>query len=174
MADIAQRLARIEERLGIAAGGTAEQKYAEPFSTFASAAAAPQATAAAADTFARDRDRGVGERAAMSSTITNILGWAGATALVLAAAYLIRLAIESGWLTPARQVGLAVLGGLILIGVGLAVLVLLTAWGGKLVFHRPGPEPERPVPCRCARPRLAPLWPAAHPLCPVQPDFDTN
>jgi len=50
---------------------------------------------------------------------TTILGWSGATALVLAAAYIIRLAIQSGWLTPERQVGLAVLSGIILIVSGL-------------------------------------------------------
>ncbi len=44
--------------------------------------------------------------------------WAGA-ALVLAASYIVKLAIASGWLTPERQIGLAVLGALILIGGGL-------------------------------------------------------
>lgn len=43
--------------------------------------------------------------------ITSLLGWGGAIALVLAAAYLIRLGIDSGWLTPMRQVALAVMGG---------------------------------------------------------------
>jgi uncharacterized membrane protein len=49
---------------------------------------------------------------------TNVLGWAGAFALVLAASYLIRLGIDSGWLTPARQVGIAALFGLTLIAAG--------------------------------------------------------
>jgi uncharacterized membrane protein len=52
-------------------------------------------------------------------TVTQILGWTGATALVLAVAYLIRLALDSGWLTPERQLGLAVLSGFALIGAGL-------------------------------------------------------
>ncbi len=52
-------------------------------------------------------------------SITKILGWTGATALVLATAYLIRLAVDSGWLTPERQVVLAVLSGFLLIGAGL-------------------------------------------------------
>ncbi len=52
-------------------------------------------------------------------SITRILGWTGATALVLATAYLIRLAVDSGWLTPQRQVVAAVIGGLLLIGGGL-------------------------------------------------------
>ena len=50
--------------------------------------------------------------------VTNILGWGGAVALVLAAAYLIRLAVESGWLTPARQVAFAAISGLVLIVAG--------------------------------------------------------
>jgi uncharacterized membrane protein len=56
-----------------------------------------------------------------NSSVTNILGWTGATALVLAAVYLIRLAIDSGWLTPTRQLALAVLGGFILVGLGLSL-----------------------------------------------------
>jgi uncharacterized membrane protein len=39
-------------------------------------------------------------------------------ALVLAAAYLVKLGIDLGWLTPARQVMLAALGGFALIGAG--------------------------------------------------------
>ncbi|HET7833899.1 MAG TPA: DUF2339 domain-containing protein [Gallionella sp.] len=51
--------------------------------------------------------------------VTNILGWAGATALVLASIYLVRLAIDAGWLTPARQIILAMLGGFVCIGTGI-------------------------------------------------------
>lgn len=49
---------------------------------------------------------------------TTILGWGGVAALVLATIYLIRLAIDSGWLTPERQVVLAALFGLSLIAAG--------------------------------------------------------
>lgn len=56
-----------------------------------------------------------------NSSITRLLGWSGATALVLAAVYLIRLAIDSGWLTPERQIGIAILGGMALIVAGLAL-----------------------------------------------------
>lgn len=52
-------------------------------------------------------------------SVTQILGWTGATALVLAVAYLIRLALDAGWLTPERQLALAVLSGFALIGAGL-------------------------------------------------------
>lgn len=52
-------------------------------------------------------------------TVTRILGWSGAAALVLAAVYFIRLAVDEGWLTPVRQVGLAAMGGITLICVGM-------------------------------------------------------
>ncbi|MBK9160115.1 MAG: DUF2339 domain-containing protein [Nitrosomonadales bacterium] len=54
-----------------------------------------------------------------STPVTTILGWAGATALVLASVYLVILAIDAGWLTPVRQVMLSVLGGFVCIGIGL-------------------------------------------------------
>jgi len=52
------------------------------------------------------------------SLVTSFLGWGGAVALVLAAAYLIRLAVESGWLTPVRQVAFAAISGLAMIAAG--------------------------------------------------------
>ncbi|MBI5005574.1 MAG: DUF2339 domain-containing protein [Nitrosomonadales bacterium] len=58
-------------------------------------------------------------RADASVPITNILGWAGASALVMASIYLVVLAVDAGWLTPVRQVLLAMLGGSTLIGIGL-------------------------------------------------------
>jgi len=50
---------------------------------------------------------------------TQLLGWGGAAALVLAASYIIKLALSSGWLTPERQLGIAILGALAMIGLGL-------------------------------------------------------
>jgi len=52
-------------------------------------------------------------------SVTQVMGWAGATLLVLAAAYLIRLVYDTGWLTPPRQIALAFLGGSTLIAAGL-------------------------------------------------------
>jgi len=52
---------------------------------------------------------------------TQVLGWSGAAALVLAAVYFIRLAIDAGWLTPERQVGVAAACGMGLIWLGLAL-----------------------------------------------------
>ena len=59
--------------------------------------------------------------AAGESSVTSVLGWTGATAMVLAAVYLIRLAIDSGMLTPGRQIALAVMGAFALIGLGLGL-----------------------------------------------------
>ena len=73
-------------------------------------------------------------------SITQVMGWAGATLLVLAAAYLIRLVYDAGWLTPARQLGLAVLGGVALVAAGLWLRRLdkhyasLLPAGGLVVF----------------------------------------
>jgi hypothetical protein len=53
--------------------------------------------------------------------VTSILGWGGAVAFALAASYLIRLAIDTGWLTPVRQVAFAAIAGLVLIGTGFAL-----------------------------------------------------
>jgi uncharacterized membrane protein len=55
------------------------------------------------------------------SSATRVLGWTGATAMVLAAVYLIRLAIDSGLLTPGRQIALAVMSAFVLIGLGLGL-----------------------------------------------------
>lgn len=81
-----------------------------------------------------------------------LLGWGGALAFLLAAAYLIRLVIDSGWLTPLRQVAFSAVFGFALIGagfslrksdrdyagllpaVGIAVL-FLTVYGGHLHHH---------------------------------------
>ena len=54
-----------------------------------------------------------------SWSVTNILGWGGMTAIVWAAAYMVRLAIDSGWLTPTLQVFSVILIAVCLIGAGL-------------------------------------------------------
>ncbi len=52
----------------------------------------------------------------------NWLGIISIICFVLAAGFIIKLSIESGWLTPARQIGLAVLLGLSLIGAGFMLM----------------------------------------------------
>ncbi|MGE4543306.1 MAG: DUF2339 domain-containing protein [Pedobacter sp.] len=61
------------------------------------------------------------DTAKVGNAITRLLGWGGAMALVLAAAYLIKLAYESGWLSlpPQARIGLAMVSGLGLIACGL-------------------------------------------------------
>ena len=87
-----------------------------------------------------------------SQLIGNILGWGGAIALLLAASYLIRLAVDSGWLTPIRQIAFAAVFGMLLIGSGFALrrndrdyagllpaagiaVLFLTIYGGHLYHH---------------------------------------
>jgi uncharacterized membrane protein len=72
---------------------------------------------------------------------TQLLGWGGATALVLAASYIIKLALSSGWLTPERQLGIAVLGALLMIVLGIKLrnndrsyASLLPAGGVTILF----------------------------------------
>jgi len=84
--------------------------------------------------------------------VTQILGWAGVLALVLAAAYVIKLGIDLGWLTPARQVMLAFTGGAALVVTGLIlrradreyasllpaggiVILFLTVYGAHLYYR---------------------------------------
>jgi len=83
---------------------------------------------------------------------TRILGWGGVAALVLAASYLIKLGVDLGWLTPARQLLLAFLGGAGLVAAGLVlkerdneyasllpaggiVIWFLTGYGAHLYYH---------------------------------------
>ncbi len=63
---------------------------------------------------------------------TRLLGWGGAAALVLAASYVVKLAIASGWLTPERQIGIAILGALAMIAVGLKLRSHDRAYAGLL------------------------------------------
>ena len=79
----------------------------------------PQSQPASATAFTQPITPRVKAHEQESSPVTNILGWAGATALVMASIYLVMLAIDAGWLTPARQVMLSMLGGVGSIGLGL-------------------------------------------------------
>lgn len=132
MAEVEDRLAGIESRLGrleqlvqsIATGGVRAEavKTAPDVSVLlnvASSTNTPSLTNIHGAGQAVPARKVVEKQNNAAVSVTNILGWTGATALVLAAAYLIRLAIDSGWLTPERQIVLAILGGLILIGTGL-------------------------------------------------------
>ena len=87
-----------------------------------------------------------------SFPVTQVLGWGGVIALVMAAAYLIKLGIDLGWLTPVRQILLSFLGGSSLIVAGLIlrradrqyssllpaggiVILFLTTYGAHLYYR---------------------------------------
>ena len=115
-----QRLAGIEARLR-----QLELQLPKPAAPIAPAAVSPP-------NVAEPPPPGDPEAARRPLLITNILGWGGAVALVLAAAYLIRLAVESGWLTPARQVASAAVFGLVLIAGGFALRSTNRQYAGLL------------------------------------------
>lgn len=105
---IEARLAQIEQALAVPAPATTPPPNTpEPHTPKAATTPARQNWANQAPTYRSNFDT------------TQILGWSGATALVLAAIYLIRLGIDSGWLTPVRQLAIAVFGAASLIGGGL-------------------------------------------------------
>ena len=115
--ELKDRLSLIESRLS-----RLEQRFTPP----PTPAAPGDAAAAATDfTFRREprpRPQQLPQAANRAPVpVTQILGWGGVAALVLAAAYLIRLGIDLGWLTPGRQLLLALLAGCGLIGGGLAL-----------------------------------------------------
>jgi uncharacterized membrane protein len=116
--DVELRLSRIEDRLAALEGGRVPQPASPKPATPKPAAPASEGT-----------------------SIATVLGWGGVFALVLAAAYLIRLAVDAGWLTPLRQVALAGIAGLGLIGAGFALRAsspryasLLPAGGVAVLF----------------------------------------
>ncbi|HWO56104.1 MAG TPA: DUF2339 domain-containing protein [bacterium] len=141
---IEERLSAIEARLGISPSAP---PTAPPTPTPLPVAPRPQPSS-----LPRPAPSGVGISA------TTVLGWGGVAALVLAAAYLIRLAIDSGWLTPERQVGMAGVFGMALIVAGLLMregyrrygsllpaggiaVLFLTVYGAHLYHKLIGPMP---------------------------------
>ena len=115
---IEERLARLEKTLGLAKPETAPapapaappppppQPAAISAALPVSFAGAPRPAAAAPGT----RSGG------------NLLGIVGVICFVLAAGLIIKLSLDSGWLTPPRQIGLALLFGLGLVVAGFALM----------------------------------------------------
>ncbi|MDD3610357.1 MAG: DUF2339 domain-containing protein [Halothiobacillaceae bacterium] len=118
LAQIEARLARLEEAL--AAMGEVRSSVQTHGGVEAQASPLPALDASPPAT-RPTRSRRATRSTPSASTLgaTQLLGWSGAMALVLAALYLIRLGLDSGWLTPLRQLLLALLGAGSLIGAGL-------------------------------------------------------
>jgi uncharacterized membrane protein len=110
LASLNERLSRIERILNVQARAPAPEPEPEPIDEAPPATPEPQA-------FTPPR------RAAQPSYVVpgNWLGIIAVLCFVLAAAFIVKLSIESGWLTQTRQVGLAALLGLGLVGTGLAL-----------------------------------------------------
>ena len=125
LAIIEARLARLESLLKLSVPEPAYATQPPAASAGGSACASPPASPAplAAPFAMQEPDNAARPRRGPASTqnlgTTQLLGWSGATALVFAAIYLIRLGIDSGWLTPVRQLVLATMGAGGLIGGGL-------------------------------------------------------
>jgi len=153
MTDYDDRLRRIEERLGAIEARLAIPQSAPP---------PPPPRPVSTPLPASGRPLPTGTRpepsSGMSISATTVLGWGGVAALVLATAYLIRLAIDSGWLTPVRQVGMAGIFGVGLITTGLFLkdsyrrygsllpaggiaVLFLTVYGAHLYHKLIGPVP---------------------------------
>lgn len=112
LASLAARLERIESflasRTGFSTG--APNSVATPPRPVSSPAAAPSAVRPPTPEPSRD-----------GIEMGNLLGVIAVVCFVLAASFIVKLSIDSGWLTPTRQVGLALAFGFSLIAAGLGL-----------------------------------------------------
>jgi uncharacterized membrane protein len=122
------RLTEIEARLGRIEAALGLRSAAAP-----APAAPPSVSAQAPKPPPRRRDRfepREPRRPAIGAT--QLMAWAASFAFILAATYFVKLVYDAGWLTPDRQIGLASLAGLALIGAGLALGALDRAYAAYL------------------------------------------
>ena len=133
--DIQNRLSRIENHLGMATATSSVPNSLSLNENFSSPCSAPEIittsdtplNATSLDAWANGDDTVISHNAPPSSykerdeetTPTNWLGYAAIICFVLAAGFIIKLSIDSGWLTPLRQIGLSALLGGSLIAAGL-------------------------------------------------------
>ena len=111
LSSIEARLSKIESSLQISPQVSRNEDGDDPFALSASPSATPsRSSSVPAFTPPQEEKQG------------NWLGIIAVICFVLAAGFIIKLSINSGWLTPARQVGLAALLGFSLIGTGFALL----------------------------------------------------
>lgn len=132
LAALEQRLAAIEARVGIGFAWPAKMGLppappapppGPPADPRPALSAGSPGARVDAESTRRTRSAGRAPQASgdPGSRVTNVLGWGGGVAFVLAAAYLIRLGIDNGWLTPTVQVATAAVAGLLLAGAGFAL-----------------------------------------------------
>jgi uncharacterized membrane protein len=116
------------------------------------AAGATRSTAQAAGAAPRTPARAAARQPAEPVSATQLMAWAAGFALLLAAVYFLKLVYDVGWLTPERQIVLAVLAGFALIAGGLffaridrayaaylpalgLIIVYLAAYTAHLYYH---------------------------------------
>lgn len=151
--ELATRLRLIEQRLDRLEQLVLGASYPTPRATPAPVASHPVAPAAPPRAGAATRPPvppPVAPREAVH--VTNVLGWSGAVALVVAAAYLIRMAISAGWLTPVIQIAATTVLGSALVSVGIGLrrreddylgllpaagiaILFLSVYGAHLFYH---------------------------------------
>ena len=137
------RLGGIEKRLGISSPASAA-----PARTAAPPATTPPSSTSSSAAFVTtaftDTPVSTPSRAPVSTEPKASGNWLGIIAIVcfvLAAGFIIKLSVETGWLTPARQLGLATLFGFALIGAGFRLLktdreyASLLPAGGVIVLY---------------------------------------
>ena len=121
------RMTTLETRLtGIEVLLRARQPAADTPPAVPAQVAAPAAAAAPLQALLRAQAQGAANPLPRPAPVREKSGsWLGVVAaicFVLAAAFIIKLSIDSGWLTPQRQIGLAVLLGIGLIAAGFALM----------------------------------------------------
>lgn len=163
--DLQARIRRIEERLGLAGPPTSHtappaetQAEVPPGSAPAASAAVatvPGAGSASAASAPAGSGPGLGQRFVPS--VQGLMASGAGIAFVLAAVYFLKLVYDRGWLTPERQLVIALLAGvgLIVAGVRLArqdrrlaaylpaagtVILYLTVYAAHVYYRMVGPE----------------------------------
>lgn len=157
-----QRISDLERKVDLlvsrlSAGQTIATPLNAPPSQTASSAVTPRSLSASTSFDASRINVSVSESSMSALSPGQLLGFAGIACLFLAIILLVRLSIDSGWLTPIRQLLLASVFGVVLIAIpfikafefksymsqlpALGVVVLhLAVYGGVFVHHLIDPD----------------------------------
>lgn len=128
MSEVETKLIQLEKRLGFIEERLGILPHRQP--TPAPAGLPPQTTAAKPDVtvnpgykpFFPSKTAPMRRANVSEAKPGNWLGIIGVICFVLAAVFIVKLSIDSGWLTPQRQIALAALLGISLVGIGFALL----------------------------------------------------